>query len=320
METRNFCRSRVAAILGASFLLFSSTHATIFSLISWSLAQVRFTKPFSDTPRAVYLGDKPGRDADHRGGLFTDRQIIDLNKIAVQNALEWNSSALVAGGYAFAPSINGMQYCGQAKSWESQLGEVNSNTGNRMMSIPIVGWSGRGGTTFSLGVIYNSKANLTTSAGYGWRFSYEAKVTQTSDEVGDISGATVTWGDGTTHSYTSPDVGATYVAPIGVYDKLVLTGTTWTITHKDQTKMNFNAGGYSTSQVDRAGNTITIGRDGSNKINAITDPSGRAITITNTSGYATSLTDPLGRTWSFARDGSNNLTSASMPSLGGTVR
>lgn len=111
----------------------------------------------------------------------------------------------------------------------------------------------------------------------------------------------------------------TFTPPAGVHDSLVHNSNgTWTLTTKRLSVLGFNSTGRLVSVADRAGNTVTVTRDSSDKPASVSDGLGRSLTFGYSGGLMTSVTDPTGRVWTFAYDSSNNLASITYPALGGS--
>jgi RHS repeat-associated protein len=97
------------------------------------------------------------------------------------------------------------------------------------------------------------------------------------------------------------------------------TDTTWTLRYKDGRTWRFNAAGWLTSQQDRNGNVVWVGRDSQNRISVLREPGGRELTFAygGTDTKIQSVADPLGRQVRYQYDGSNRLTQVTDPA-GGT--
>ncbi len=190
---------------------------------------------------------------------------------------------------------------GPAYGWEASAAGVNLANGNKLTSIPIVGWKQRGAK---------------------WTFTYDATLS--------VSGQTVTvrWGDGTSYSYALS--GTTYICnQRGIHDTLTGSGTAYDVLTQDQTKYHFSSkdingttfGNNSFNLVsitDRNGNAITISRVTSGQVYQIQDCTGRKITLGYNGNNISTVTDPLGRQWSLGyTDGYNNLNTVTLPPLNG---
>ena len=83
---------------------------------------------------------------------------------------------------------------------------------------------------------------------------------------------------------------------------------TFTRTMKNGTQINFDAGGFHTSTVDRNANTTTYSYDPDGFLTIITDPAGRVTTLNYQNSLLSSVTDPAGRITNFLHDNGGNLT------------
>lgn len=316
---------RIVSILSCFSLLVAQcgagVHAAwVFSLPRLSKILKQQPSRFSDAPTQVYLGENPDRDEAHRGGLWTDEDLYELGKQVQENQEEWGAVDAATSGRLALISFIGSG-AGEAMPWERSFGDVDTSTGNKQSTYPIVSWPIRGGGAIDYTLYHSSKSNITTGAGYAWKMSYDATVAQTFNDLDQLTGANVYYDDGTIIHFTYHATTPHYTPPAGIYDALVQnTGSTWTLTRKDQTKWNFDANGYSTSWVDRAGNTVTIGRNGSHLITQLTDPTSRQLTITyDGSNRLSTITDPTSRLWTISHDTGKNITDIAYPSLGGTI-
>ena len=84
--------------------------------------------------------------------------------------------------------------------------------------------------------------------------------------------------------------------------------STFTRTMKNGTQINFDAGGFHTSTVDRNGNTTTYTYDPDSLLTTITDPAGLVTTLNYQNSLLSSVTDPAGRITNFQHDNGGNLT------------
>ncbi len=264
---------------------------------------------YTTVPGAPFLGERPGRDPQTRGGLWKSR-------IQATTALAGGRSK-IALGYRTQQHTQAVAVApGSALPWEGSApaagGTLNTGNGDLLTSLHLLGWKSRG-MDIDFTLYQNSETNYSCELGAGWTWSYDIY-------VNPISGGapTVHWGNGLCIPYTIS--GSSYVPPAGIYDQLVKNANgTWTVTQKDGTTYQFNTAGFCTSISDLDGNTITLTLNSGNYVTQITDPTGRSLTINvNGSGQFTSIVDPLGRTWSFTITG-GELTKVAWPSLNGTV-
>ncbi len=203
---------------------------------------------------------------------------------------------------------------GSSYPWEASVGGTNTVNGNKVTSLPIVGWKVRGGMSISLSLIHNSSADMSASSevGYGWLHSYSIYGV-VDNTTGDFS---VRWGDGLGYKFKK-QINGTFTAPYGVNDKLVQDSTGYTLTTGNQIRYRFSGGtGNRVNGIsiqDRSGNQITIAHDSSDRVTSVTDPSGRSLTFSYSGSLLSSVTDPANRTFTFSRDSNGNLTGASFP-------
>ncbi len=210
---------------------------------------------------------------------------------------------------------------GPAYGWEASVAGVNLANGNKLTSIPIVGWKQRGGLPVDFTLYHSSEAGWTGWCGVKWTCTEDAVLSSNTQTV------TVRWGDGTTYSFTLS--GSAYVCnQRGIHDTLTGSGTAYDILTQDQTKYhfsskdvngsNFGNGFNLVSVTDRNGNAVTISRVTSGQIYQIQDCTGRTISLGyDGQGRISTVTDPLNRQWVLGYDGSNNLSTITLPSLNG---
>jgi hypothetical protein len=142
---------------------------------------------------------------------------------------------------------------------------LSDSEGNVMETVPVSTVHSMSGPTLSLTFTYNSynadssRATLDTVAGYGWTHSYNLFL------FGQLGSMFRYDGDGRVTRYAL-GAGGTFTAATGYFETLTQSGTTFTLTQKDQTKYTFMpvsgtpflVGGpvYRVTQiVDRNGNT-----------------------------------------------------------------
>lgn len=319
---------RCVAVLTAFSLAFSaSANGLYWSATELIKAAQEFQRsvaprpgPYTDQPTEIYYGDNPGRDEDHRGGLWTDAQLESFQKEVQENQVKWGAAAAAIHGRTALFSFVGSG-AGEAMPWERTLGSVNTSTGNKSSEYPIVSWPIRGGGNLEFTLRHSSKSNISTAAGYAWRMSYDLFVEPTYNDLDQQTGANVTYDDGTTIPFSYNRTTHVYTAPAGIYDVLTEgAGGTYVLTLKDQTKWNFDSSGRSVSWVDRAGNNVTIGHDGAGRINLLTDPSGRTLAITyDASSRIRTITDPTSRLWTITHNAGGDLTDIAYPALSGVI-
>jgi len=214
---------------------------------------------------------------------------------------------------------------GPAYAWEGSVGDVKTDTGNKMTEIPLVGWTARGGLPVGVSLIHNSLGapNRYLQDGPKWTTNYDSWVSTTDSG----SSVTVSWADGRAYTFFR-NVDGSYASPTGVYDTLsVPYSGGMDIVTKDQVRYRFNAWGTGSSVTyflvsvsDENGNTISINRDGAAHIQTIVDPNNRTITLgLDGSGRLQTVTDPMSRQWIIAYDGNGDLGRIDYPALSGKV-
>ncbi len=213
---------------------------------------------------------------------------------------------------------------GPSYAWEGTVGDVKTDTGNKMTEIPLVGWTARGGLPVGVSLIHNSLGdpNRYLQDGPKWTTNYDSWVS-TTDSGNSV---TVSWADGRAYTFFR-NVDGSYASPTGVYDTLsVPYAGGMDIVTKDQVRYRFNAWGtgasvtyFLVSVSDENGNTISISRNGGGaRIDQIVDPTGRTIILNkDSSNRLAYVVDPMGRQWGLGYDGAGNLVSVWPPKLGG---
>ena len=80
--------------------------------------------------------------------------------------------------------------------------------------------------------------------------------------------------------------------------------------------MHFNNKGFVTSETDRNGNTVTMGRSAEGRLESVSDPASRKLTFSyNVKGLVESVKDPMGHTVKYVYEG-DNLASVTEPEEG----
>ncbi len=341
--------ARLLAIVLSLSLAYSSAGGGINWAVIAALEQGRrVLRPhFTEAPKPVFRGAEPRRDPVFRAGLWNERTLRDLARVRLQALLEepenlWaciespglllqagggeggggsegegggsggGSGGTSGGGSGGEGGGGGGSGSGSGSGGGFGLGgTTNTNTGNRLSRLALVSWPARGDVGVGLTLYHNSLTQFVGAFGHGWSCAYETKFDYTPG-----SSSILRWGDGTTVPY-SEDVNG-FVPPAGFHEAMVRNpDQTWTVTTKSQWLYLFNASGFLTAIKDRAGNTVSVGRDANNKLTTVTDPSGRQLAFTYTGSRITSVSDPAGRTWSFAYSAANDLTSIIYPLLEG---
>ncbi|MES2461996.1 MAG: RHS repeat-associated core domain-containing protein [Armatimonadota bacterium] len=211
---------------------------------------------------------------------------------------------------------------GSAYPWEGQSGTgTNTGNGNKMTTLPIVGWTARGGLPVSLSLFHNSQGEGTSEMGAKWSHSYDIYLV--TDPV--TGTASIHWGDGLAYPFAFDGVSGDYFAPTGIHDSLVAAWdtnnnpTSFALTTKSGVTYLFSGGTGNrwncVSISDRNSNTITIAHNSGDFVTAVTDPSGRALTFTyGTGNKLTEITDPLGRSFLLSYNTGGDLYQVIYPS------
>ncbi len=196
-------------------------------------------------------------------------------------------------GTAYGPTA------GEGNNWEGTgpgggstmaPGTVNTQSGNRLTTMPITGWKTKGGLPFGLTLYHNAQDNVDTGWGQNWRCSYDMRVAYTGNTVNGVRDyLTVTYPTGKKLTFTrqkdstisGPLWGAKFYPPKGYYDIVFATqasATAFTLRTPDQMVYSFDPNGRLMSKRDRFNNTITVTFSG-NRLNKVSDASGRSLTF-----------------------------------------
>ncbi len=207
-----------------------------------------------------------------------------------------------------------------AFSWQGSVAGVNTGNGNKTTTLPLVGWTQRGGIPVAISLIHNSQSAIGSPAGTKWQMSY---FTYLSD---DGSGNKILrWDSGLTYTYKKQADGS-YAPPIGILDTLTPgAGGTFTLTAPSKMVYAFgfapggaNGNAYLSAITDLDGNTLTISHNTDTTIHSIVDNANRAVTLSYSGGRLSGVSDPLGRQWSFGYTGAGDLWYVIDPPVGNT--
>ncbi len=202
-----------------------------------------------------------------------------------------------------------------AFSWQGSVAGVNTGNGNKTTTLPIVGWTQRGGMPVSCTLYHNSQGAIYSTAPYGykWNPSYFSYIS------GGSSAPTLHWDNGLTYTFTNSN--GTYIPPYGILDKLTYSNGVFTLTTTSQTVYTFgyaSSNAYLSAITDMDGNTLTINhQNGDNTISSVVDSTGRTLNYTYSGGHLTTVTDPLGRQWVFNYVSGSYLASLQLPPVNG---
>lgn len=212
---------------------------------------------------------------------------------------------------------------------------VNSNTGNRLTTVPLFSIPIRGGMSFGINLYHSSRTVFPGYFGTKWSCDFDAKLL-TNHADGVISNSnliTLRWGNGQTVQLPYSIVDGAYKSPEGMYYKITRAGIThfpeWTLTTKHGLKFVFKMRQSGVERLgllahieDRNGNRITITRQSNQaQILHVSDPLGRRINFGyNANGLISQVKDCRSngnRLWTFTYD-SSKLTTITYPSINGT--
>ncbi len=110
-----------------------------------------------------------------------------------------------------------------------------------------------------------------------------------------------------------------FLRPQGDFSTLTMNAdATLTRRLKDGMRIEFDAAGRQTAEVDRKGNTRSYTYDATGNLTSITDPVGLVTTLAYVGGRISTIIDPAGRVTGFEHDADGNLTKITDPD--GSVR
>ncbi len=147
------------------------------------------------------------------------------------------------------------------------------------------------GLATSITLYYNSLDSYNGSLGMGWSYNYDIAIGESSDGY-----VVLREGDGGRKIYTKS--GGSYTSQPGDYSTLTknMDGT-YSITHKDGTRYNFDTLGRIASLTDRNGNTMSFTYS-EGDLASVKDSSGRVTTLAyDPVGRITGITDPNGNAY-----------------------
>lgn len=216
--------------------------------------------------------------------------------------LSQNPQAAPTGGPVASNEQLGGCSCGLGVHASATAYPVDTASGNFWHTFHDVAIPGRG-PALDLSRTYNSLSAGTDGLfGFGWTSSYSQALA--------VNGTTavITVGSGAQATFTQS--GTTWSAPPRVLAKLVQNADgTWRYTRNDGTASTFDAQGRLTALVDRNGYSTTITRPSATQM-IITDPAGRALTLTLAGNHVANVSDGSSpaRSITYSYDSSGNLT------------
>ncbi|MFD5454691.1 DUF6531 domain-containing protein [Streptomyces olivaceus] len=144
------------------------------------------------------------------------------------------------------------------------------------------------GVPFSVGRVYSSDNTFTGALGKGWQLPWETRLQIASDGNAVLVGE-----GGTQHAYTKAS-GGKFTAPAQARSTLAADGTGYKLTTADHATYSFNGSGRLTALKDRTGRGLTLAYTGG-KPTAITDAVGRQATLAYTGDRLDKVTLADGR-------------------------
>ncbi len=164
---------------------------------------------------------------------------------------------------------------------------------------------------------YNSRIGRTGASANGWTFSYDLNLQPLG---GDI---VIHNGTGRADTF-KPDANGVYTCP-EFFSEGAFTGGVFRLTFADTGYWEFNpldgtaTAGKLAHIVDRNGNTMSLGYDGSGLLTQVVDDLGRTNTVAyDLAGRVTSVTDFSGRVVRYEYDGNGDLVACVSPAVTGT--
>lgn len=231
----------------------------------------------------------------------------------------------------FLSSVNPAEICtcGQAQATNYP---VNTATGEFWHSFSDLATPGRG-PALDLTRTYSSALAAQDGVfGHGWTSSYQMSVS--ADDSGDLY---VHEEDGSQVAFVPDDVGGYLPAVPRVLATLTVNADgSLTFKRRNVDTFTFSAAGQLIGDQDANGYTTSLAYDGNGNLTKITDPAGRAFSVTtaggritgvhdgstpqrslsysyNTVGDLISVTDPVGNTTTFSYDSSHRMTAMTDP-------
>ncbi len=178
---------------------------------------------------------------------------------------------------------------------------VDTASGNFMQSVTDATLPGIG-VSIAFTRFYNSlDSEPGGPLGVGWTDNYNARLEVQAN--GDVLAIT----DTGQQLYYAKQSDGSFVGDPGVYATLTKSGSTYTLTRKDQVALGFDSSGKLTSMVDRNGQGLSFAYS-SGHLSTVTDASSRQMTLAYTSNELTSITLPGSRTvtYTYVASGSSN--------------
>lgn len=185
---------------------------------------------------------------------------------------------------------------------------INTATGNLLYMVEDFRIPGRSLFLQSVRSYNSFSARRAGPFGRGWTFNYATRL-----EIDADGPVVLILGDGSERRYLPSGSGG-YLAPSGTFSRLEKRADgSFSLTHKHGTVYSFSPEGRLLQIVDKNSNAIALTYDGG-KLARITDPSGRALLVTEgADGRIMRIVEPGGATTSYEYDALGDLIKVSAP-------
>jgi YD repeat-containing protein len=279
----------------------------------------RFWAPTIAASFTLSIAAAPARAlASHGPGLSDLSQAVR----DVQRHVSSLAALLMPAGHALSVAPD----AGLAYNWEGSHGGTNTGNGNKLTTIPIVGWTAKGGLPVSMALYHNSQGSHNSELGHKWSHSFDVYLTPEANMSTGRTDMVVNWGNQLATKYTK-EANGTFTPPAGVHDSLVANVvnnvvTSYDLTTHGQVKFHFtnpNTTGFHLSSIeDLNANTITVNRNTLDLVTSVVDPTSRTLTIAyDVNNRISTITDPASRVWTITYS-SGNLYRVTHPTINST--
>lgn len=226
--------------------------------------------------------------------------------LAVSNQV---GNAGPTGPYETAGGSNPAELC---QVFSCQGDPVNTSNGEFFESDTDLSVPGRGPGLLMARTYSSQRSSFSGPLGYGWSFAFDMHITQPTP-----TSAEVTHENGSVNRFTQ-DAPGVYSAASWVMASLSRNpDLTWTLTRRAREVFDFDTEGHLVRISDLNGNGVTLTRDGADRVTAVTDGAGRALTFSYDGARLAAAMDPVGQVVSYAYDATGRLTTVTAP--GGAV-
>ena len=108
------------------------------------------------------------------------------------------------GGGPAAPASADPDGPGAPMPWVPAVNGTDTGNGNKLTSLPLVGWTARGGLPVAFALSHSSQSARSAELGQKWSHSYDITWPSAGRHRAGASAepATVTWGDGQSYAFT----------------------------------------------------------------------------------------------------------------------